>query len=49
MTNIPRYDMEDVAGLELYDHNSDPGENYNLAGEKYYSWVVLNKSYIKKI
>ena len=52
MTRVPRYDMEDVVGLELYDHSSDPGENFNLAGEKYYSWVVhhcftLIRSYIK--
>ena len=47
-----RYNLEDVAGLELYDHSSDPGENFNLAGEKYYSWVLhhcftLIRSYVK--
>ena len=52
MTSSPRYNLKEVVGLELYDHHSDPGENLNLAGEKYYSRVVqhcftLIRSYIK--
>ena len=30
----------DIAGLELYDHTRDKGENINLAGDKTYVGVI---------
>ena len=52
LTSVPRYNFQEVVGLELYDHSSDPGENLNLAGEKHYSGLLhhcfkLIKSYVK--
>ena len=40
MTHIPRYNMSDLAGLELYDHHNDPQENFNIAAEKHYIDII---------
>ena len=42
----------DIAGLELYDHTRDKGENINLAGDKTYVGVIqkcmeLINNYVK--
>ena len=52
MSLTPHYNMSDLVGLELYNHNTDQGENFNLAGEKHYFGVIdhcfqIIKSYFK--
>jgi arylsulfatase A-like enzyme len=39
-TWLNRKDPSDVAAIELYDHQNDPGENTNVAGDPKYSETV---------
>lgn len=36
----PRYNLSEIVGLELYDHNTDDQENFNLASEKIFVDVI---------
>ena len=40
MKSTPRYNMSDIVGMELYNHNTDSEENYNLAEEKMFISVL---------